>query len=386
MPDNTSDPQKYAYIDALRGLAILGVLMIHISYLNGNTFTEWRILTESGRYGVQLFYLVSAFTLIASLHTRREENSTRYFFLRRLFRIAPAFYVAMVIHSLAQTVDTAMWAPNGITWQTVLATLTFAHGVHPYWINAIVPGGWSVAIEFSFYCLLPFIVRWITTLERAIMAMIGSVAFALISNLVHGLFFDHSDNLLKSHAYYWLPNQLPVFMLGVLLFFLLPYLQALKAHPRAFAIASGLLLIGWFILPKTNVRLFTTHIYTGLGFGLLTAALAIYPFGLLVNRATVGLGKISYSLYLVHTLIISMLVQISGFFNLHRILPPSVWHLVMAVAVLSLSIVVAIVMYRYIEMPGIELGKALIGWLKQRQPISRNYRSAVQMIFTSGPK
>jgi len=360
------EPRKYAYIDALRGLAIIGVLMIHISYMNGNTFTQWRIVTETGRYGVQLFYLVSALTLMMSLHARREEHGTRNFFLRRFFRIAPAFYVAMVIHSLAHTVDIQQWAPKGITWSIILSTLTFSHGLHPYWINAIVPGGWSVAVEFSFYCILPLLVRWITTLERAIVAVVASVAIAYGANLLHAAVLNHSDNLYRAHAYYWLPNQLPVFMLGVLSFFLLPYLIRLRDHPQSFAIASALLLLGWFVVPKGG-QVFTAHIYFSLAFACLTAALLIHPFSLLVNRTTIGLGKISFSVYLTHTLIINLVHQVSDYFSFFRYLPRTVLHLIMGLVVLLFTLALSVVMYRFIETPGINLGRRIIGWLNELQ-------------------
>jgi len=159
-------------------------------------------------------------------------------------------------------------------------------------------------------------------------------------------------------------------MLGILLFFILPYIARLQKHPRAFAISSALLLAGWFIVPKSSERIFTTHIYMGLVFILLTVALAIHPFGLLVNRVTVGLGQISYSLYLTHTLIIHLALQVSGYFMLSRYLAPAAWHIIMGCTVLVLSIAVSVVIYRYIETPGINIGRRFIGWLQQCYQVS----------------
>jgi peptidoglycan/LPS O-acetylase OafA/YrhL len=51
--------------------------------------------TAYGARGVQLFYMVSAFTLLS---VSRQPFNARSFFIRRFFRIAPAFYIAMIAY------------------------------------------------------------------------------------------------------------------------------------------------------------------------------------------------------------------------------------------------------------------------------------------------
>ena len=66
-------PQKLQYIDALRGWAILAVLAVHCStWVRPDHPLLWSIASK-GAVGVQLFYLVSAFTLLLSANARREE-------------------------------------------------------------------------------------------------------------------------------------------------------------------------------------------------------------------------------------------------------------------------------------------------------------------------
>jgi peptidoglycan/LPS O-acetylase OafA/YrhL len=44
-----------------------------------------------------------------------------------------------------------------ITTLNVLSNFTFLHGFNPYWITSLVPGGWSIAVEMTFYIILPFL-------------------------------------------------------------------------------------------------------------------------------------------------------------------------------------------------------------------------------------
>lgn len=92
---------RYDYIDALRGIAILGVIMAHVAMFTVNPTTSiiYR-LTGEGQRGVQLFYIVSAMTLFLSLqsnnYTGKLKDTIKYF-IRRFFRIAPLFYTLIFL-------------------------------------------------------------------------------------------------------------------------------------------------------------------------------------------------------------------------------------------------------------------------------------------------
>lgn len=89
--------KKYDYIDALRGIAIALVVLVHASQsVKPLSDVLMRVMTEGAR-GVQLFYIASAITLCMSWSARREGDlrPVRDFYLRRIFRIAPMFYLGM---------------------------------------------------------------------------------------------------------------------------------------------------------------------------------------------------------------------------------------------------------------------------------------------------
>ena len=90
VPDTT---EHFRYIDSMRGIAVAGVLAVHISTMLNMPGMLGKML-GLGANGVQLFYIVSAMTLMMSMAKRSplERNPTLNFFIRRVFRIAPAFY------------------------------------------------------------------------------------------------------------------------------------------------------------------------------------------------------------------------------------------------------------------------------------------------------
>ena len=65
-----SEIPHYRYIDALRGVAILAVITTHCYLTSGIAKESYQILFL-GQRGVQLFYIVSAFTLYASMTARK---------------------------------------------------------------------------------------------------------------------------------------------------------------------------------------------------------------------------------------------------------------------------------------------------------------------------
>jgi peptidoglycan/LPS O-acetylase OafA/YrhL len=106
------------------------------------------------------------------------------------------------------------------------------------------------------------------------------------------------------------------------------------------------------------------HIFFGLAF--VPFALGLYhaPVKLLVNPVTKWIGRISFSIYLVHFLVIDAMIQIipNGFIA-NKTLG---FGLAFIIAVL-LSVVISTFTYRFIEVPGIRLGKYFINRLRQKE-------------------
>ena len=368
--------EKYAFIDAMRGLAFLGVLVFHASTWVEGLGGPAKKLAAQGNEGVQLFFVVSALTMFLSMDSRRgeERRPTRNFFLRRFFRIAPLFYFAAaysVLFGHRLTGDPRFDAG------ALLSTATFLHSWTVDWNNFLVPGGWTIGVEMNFYLLVPLLYHLIRTPERAGWATMMSLLIAGLATaaadvgLTAVLGADRAGDVHR-FTYYWLPTQLPIFCGGFCLYFLVrPVLRGESpASPRRgratlLLIASVYLIIA---LSFSQAKLLLGHALFGLAFVMLGWSLAMHPNRLLVNPITRRLGIISFSGYVTHFTALEVVGD-----GLARLGPrfealPALARLGLMVSLGTLlTAAIASVTYRFIEVPGQAFGRRLIRALERAE-------------------
>jgi len=160
---------KLQFIDFMRGLAILMVMAVHVGltahiYLPYKTDLSWIYkLTNYGQLGVQLFFVASAYTLCLACDRRRNEKlPVVSFFVRRYFRIAPLYYVGIILYFAMHALK-VVWEKKEsfrffpYNFENVLANIFFYHGFYLSGNNSVVPGGWSIGTEMAFYLFFPLI-------------------------------------------------------------------------------------------------------------------------------------------------------------------------------------------------------------------------------------
>jgi peptidoglycan/LPS O-acetylase OafA/YrhL len=363
-----NDVKKYAYIDALRGIAATGIILHHTprSYLNDQV-NSFLIL---GAGGVPLFFILSAFTLFMSFERRssNEINPVRNFFIRRFFRIAPLFYL-LILYFLLQDGFTARYnadPSSEINVWTLISTFTFTFGMHPYWINAIVPSSWSIGTEVIFYAVLPFIFFLVSDLQKALWFLIFALGSSKIVCFTVAHFLPQYLSDTVTHSPYWdafiymyFPAQFPVFALGILLYFIL------KPQGNAFKeLSTPILILCVFLFLNNGAQKFSTDglipkfiTDSALLFLPFIFALHIYPSKLFVNKTTIFLGKISYSMYLTHAIVIHFVDTYVPAYLLGTGILNYSFHFIM---ILLLTVLLATSTYYLIEKTGITLGQRLI--------------------------
>jgi peptidoglycan/LPS O-acetylase OafA/YrhL len=385
---------KLPFIDALRGIAIFGVLIIHsamaVEHLRplGDHLTEWvYTLAFQGARGVQLFFIISSFTLCLSAERRKiEKKPVLNFFIRRIFRIAPLFYCGLIYYTLLPSILHKRPFPS---IGHVLSTITFTNGWHPYWLNfdehnLIVPGGWSVAVEMTFYFLFPFLFKQIKSLKAAmcltLITLIISMALMFILK-DNPLVLD--DDSWELFLFFWFPNQFPIFSLGIVLYFIIRRLKVVSKlsiqvkrkqsiYPRLLLGLSIFLLV---ILPFGNYKLIPIHFIYGLDFVLLATCLALYPSKLIVNKFWCYLGKISFSGYITHFYVIGLVYKILHKLQLDIYLPPDIHFIFLVSITLFGTIVVSFFTYNFIEVPGQHVGRNLINHLESKSNFQADTRT-----------
>jgi len=357
-----------AYIDAVRGIAIAGVIALHTSQVfHPHPTVNW--IAHFGADGVQLFYTVSAYTLALSMVKRdgTERRPVRNFFLRRFFRIAPLFYLMFVVYFfLSRTPLAHIMNASQVSWIHGLAVLTFLNGWRPDTINRPVLGQWSIAIEMIFYLLLPLIAPFVGTFRRAVVAWWIALGIFLVSfpaGLALAVREGFSPTVVdvRLFASWWFPSQLPIFMGGLGLFLIVRYnIPARRYLPPYLCGITVLLLVRHFYHDT-----YLTPIY-GVLFILGISYLARHPVPWLVNRASVFLGKVSFSAYLCHLLFLDIVVRV--FHGLQ--FWPTVNFSIAFAATLVLTCPASWCLWRYCEQPFQAMGRRLIRSLEARERIA----------------
>ncbi|MEO8677587.1 MAG: acyltransferase [Vicinamibacterales bacterium] len=363
------EPKKFAFIDALRGLAILAVILVHAHGAVAADSAWLQELMAAGARGVQLFYIASALTLCLSWSARgaREDSPLRNFYLRRLFRIVPMFYLAIAVYLALYGLAPRYYAPNGVRWYYVPLTALFLNGFHPETITSVVPGGWSIVVEMTFYLVLPFLLRSVRSLGVLIALFLVSLLLAQIAGGAAYAIFRHSYPpeqlyLVDTLATLNFLSQFPVFVLGMIAywFFMRPAAAAVGAW-------AGVALFAVWIVGWTSLRhvpfaaVLSQPIAMGAVFALLALALARRPVFALVNPLTIQIGKLSFGMYLSHFAVIDLFraVGVSQAFGSGDV--PAVLHYG---AVVSVTAAISWVAHVTLERPGIGAGRRLIARLE----------------------
>jgi exopolysaccharide production protein ExoZ len=296
--------------DFLRGLAIAGIVAVHTFIYFRTNVTLLDSAFSFGRYGVQLFFLVSAMTMCHMWETRLgEPNRAAGFYIRRFLRIAPLFWLAIIIYTLTKGFTHGPWLTPVTGVKEIASTALFLHGFLPDCISSIVPGGWSIAVEMTFYAIFPLIIiklgdkpaRYLLAAILVYFAYAISIKTPLTDYILSsygaiGPFI--ADGFIQSNFL----SQLPVFLLGCYIFF------TIKAKKRT-GFMPYAIFTSWIVLafvcefsisdPPSLQGAFFLITYLAL-----TAVAALSVAKNFHFRPLEYLGKKSYEIYLSHFLIL----------------------------------------------------------------------------------
>ena len=153
-----SPSSRIPSLDGLRGIAILLVVSIHLAgsryYLPASFFNY---LGDLGALGVRVFFVISGF-LITTLLLREQRStgniSLPLFYIRRTFRLFPAFYVFLLVIALLSFIKVITLA-HGDLFHAATFTINY-HWDRSWWVGHV----WSLSIEEQFYLLWPAVLAF----------------------------------------------------------------------------------------------------------------------------------------------------------------------------------------------------------------------------------
>lgn len=352
--NSLSTPGQTKSLDGLRAIAILLVLITHIcqripgvSFVRWNT--EWATPLYNGWIGVDLFFVLSGY-LIASAVCKEINNNTFSminFYLRRAFRILPAyFFVILVIvlmsHFLPQQAHSILPAFN---MKDVAANILL---FTDYRTSEIGIPSWSLSIEEHFYLLLPLFLLLFRKVNTRVYAAVALIFLALIFRMMTYRAYSIGEatpiDAVISLLYTPFHNRMDALAIGVLIALVNTQVETTPLF-RFLATCIGFLLAGFIFISGALKGGFyeTTIQYTlvCLGFGgLLWGALGNNKFqAWLSSRLWVPVARISYSVYLTHLLVLAVLCH---FITL------KLW---MFIPVLAVCLLAAVPLFLLVEYP-----------------------------------
>ena len=158
-------------------------------------------------------------------------------------------------------------------------------------------------------------------------------------------------------CFFYFPNQLPIFALGILFYHIVKEEYSIEFSPVVLLLSSFLLLlhlVGFSLLPS--------HILFGIAFILLGIAISKSNYKILKNPILLYIGKISYSMYLVHFGVLYWLTKLNmaDFIVVNNPLSAVVNYCLRFVVLIFLSVLISSVSYKLIELPGQKLGRKIV--------------------------
>jgi peptidoglycan/LPS O-acetylase OafA/YrhL len=347
---------RYPTLDFLRGIAILGVLSFHVFILFDVNSSLVRAVMVQGVYGVQLFFFVSAFTMCLMWDYRSAESRRAVkFYIRRFFRIAPPFWLAIAAYLWLNGTAPSGWAPYGIGFHQIAATILFVHSFWPDAMNSVVPGGWSIGVEMIFYLFFPMVAGLKLSVRSCLTGAFATYIFniSVVRPLYEMLFLDYGPaSLIEPFLYFQFFYQAPIFLLGIAVY---------KSTKNKEGL-GGFLTLGAVWLTTAFALKYGMQVNSSPFFWLIVAMLClIVATSLKLNlsfRPLNRLGELSYSIYLSHFAVIQGVQYIFQYEGIEQHSLPSL--LVALATSLTLSWLVASALEVSLEALAASAGKKIV--------------------------
>jgi peptidoglycan/LPS O-acetylase OafA/YrhL len=333
-----SERMYFPFLDGIRGLSALYVLLFHVIADGNETLTRENLLLNFFRFGheaVVVFIVLSGFVLTVPLVRSSQlklKGGLKLFLARRAKRILPGYYAALLLLPLyTSLVELSKGlGGEGTDWQRIkslffsgdlLSHLFLVHNVSRAWEGSINPVLWSMGTEWWIYFIFALVLiplwrrfgivfAFMSTLLLGIVPIILLIlglptlygfpyliaAFGVGMTSVAIMYSEHY----KSHAHAWRIGLNIVIISSVVLFLLIAiFTPSLRLDLRSRFVEDFLLAIacGGSIIKLSSVGI-SSSTNSGVTWNL-KKLLELKPIRLL--------GKFSYSLYLTHLVVLNIM-------------------------------------------------------------------------------
>ncbi|MES2801168.1 MAG: acyltransferase [Bdellovibrionota bacterium] len=385
--DEKSSSDYLYYIALLRALAILGVIFAHLNGFINLAFgtkdvifnLNWPII--AGKHGVTLFFLISAYTLCRSFYKRSAESKaiSRYF-IRRFFRIAPAYYFILIVVFLVFGTAIDGYYEKGaefLTLNSLWLHFTFLNSLWPAHTNNFLGVEWSTSTEFMFYFILPFLFINLVKLKKPFHILFGATLIYMGCLLSYFLTYYRASDIFSTYSEahpqlfaiwssFLITSHLHTFLLGIIAWILLDIIKLpnkLKTAIQKAALPIITVLIFVYVCAgylESYYYSYRTVRFSSLIFW------SVFSFSILILSSSANLkknkffshiGDLSFSLYLVHMPVFYYMTKYFSFSTITPYLFLNITFYVVSGLLTTYSL--SFLLFEYIEKPGVKFGHAL---------------------------
>jgi peptidoglycan/LPS O-acetylase OafA/YrhL len=371
--------QRIDFISGFRALAALWVLVAHCEIWGGGDIS----VLGHPKLAVDLFMIISGFLMAETSEKRWEKEpltnprSRVGFWLRRYFRLAPAFYLSLLAAALTvplvgpglhwlQDVNRSNW-PIGGTYDVdlydfsamgIVIHASFLSGLLPAFVSSLPVPDWSLSLEMQFYFAFPFLVIAMRKYGTRRVAFVVSVtSFQFVSWYTQRVYFAEPSFLLL---------KIQCFLAGVLLFDILREKSTVRDGVLSAALGVSLCMLErrygaerWLV-----AALFLAVA----GIGLLSRAKEMpralaYIFS---HRVTLFASDVSYGVYLFHGLLIGLCAYGLSISPWAMTMSPQARSLALLFTVTPAAYGLAWLVRRYVELPCINMGRRVTAAVERR--------------------
>jgi peptidoglycan/LPS O-acetylase OafA/YrhL len=352
-------------LDALRFLAFFLVFILHLPF---NTFPAFNYVKAGGSVGVKFFFVLSGFLITYIILNEKQQTNQldlAHFFKRRILRIWPLFYLmiafAFITPYLLSLLHLA-YSNNGYTPNWLMSVLflenykmMFTHNVpNVSPLNVM----WSLCVEEHFYIIFG-LVFYFVSIKRIPLFFMACVIAANLARYIcynrHTQFLDITTNIdffvFGALPAYWLITKEAIVMKKV---------QSVKPIYKAVLIVCTIV----YIIVSPNLNYSGQALLEPSIFGVLFLSSILIvvseetgPFKIGNKHVLSRLGVFTYGLYLMHTIVINLLVQV--FKRLNWSLDNGLNAILFSILASMLAIIVSALSYYFFEKPFLNLKKIL---------------------------
>ncbi|HEV7379838.1 MAG TPA: acyltransferase [Dyadobacter sp.] len=317
-------------LDAMRGIAALAVVLFHFTINKNGAELGWQF--SYGVTGVDIFFMISGFVIFLTInHTDRWQG----FVTSRFSRLYPTYWVCV----LFTTAFVMIYEPDTLTIPKVLANLTMFPSY--FGMEDLDGSYWTLLIELWFYFWILMV--YVSGKLKNIIEIGFILLFSIIAFHFFGSYYPKLYLLALQKVH--LINHFPLFLSGII-FYKIKYDKLKPQHIVACAIC---ILASIYLHDKGGRTMYILGIYEHsaliIFYHIIFVLFVAGKLAFLNIKPLLFLGKISYSLYLLHQYIGLNLIE--SFRNLGLGIYPSLF------ICLAICIALAWLVTTYIEIPAV---------------------------------